>query len=171
MAHVLTVGTTLCGKTTLNKKLARQLKAQGIGVLVLDELCDPEWNADFQTSDPDEFLRVVWDSERCACFIDEAGDAVGRYNDAMRQTATRGRHFGHRFFYITQRSADLGKTVRDQCTTLYLFLSSTDDCKLHSKEWVKPELVNGVTLGQGEYFTCGRFTPILRGNIFDDTAF
>lgn len=168
MAHVLTVGTTLCGKTTLNKRLAHALKAQGIGILVLDELKDPEWHADFQTSDPDEFLRVVWDSEQCACFIDEAGDAVGRYNDAMRKTATRGRHFGHRFFYITQRSADLGKTVRDQCTTLYLFRSSLDDCKLHAKEWTYPDLVLGSQLGQGEYLTCGRFTPITKGNVFNE---
>lgn len=166
MAHVLILGMTLSGKTSLAKRLAPVYRAQGIKVGVLDPLGDPEWGADYQTSDPDEFLRVFWESRQVAWFIDESGDAVGRYDEAMARTATRGRHWGHRMHYITQRGAQLSRTVRDQCSTLFLFTTSLKDGKLHAEEWNKDELATAHTLGQGEYFTTGRFTPLSRGKLF-----
>jgi len=166
MAHVLILGMTLSGKTSLAKRLAPVYRAQGIKVGVLDPLGDPEWRADFQTSDPDVFLRAFWESRQCAWFIDESGDAVGKYDDAMIRTATRGRHWGHRLHYLTQRGAQLSRTVRDQCSSLFLFTTSLKDAKLHAEEWNKDDLARANTLAQGEYFSTGRFTPLQRGKLW-----
>src|SRR6516165_7136640 len=91
MSHCLIFGMTESGKTTLAKRLAQRYRYHEVKVIVLDSLNDPGWSADFQTTDPDEFLQVFWESRRCAIFIDEAGDAVGKYNTVMQRTATRGR--------------------------------------------------------------------------------
>lgn len=159
MPHALILGQTLSGKTSLAKKLAQSYRAQGIKVIVLDPLNDAEWQADHKTGDVDEFLNVFWDSERCAVFIDEAGDSVGRFDDAMIKTATRGRHFGHRCHYISQRGAQLAFTVRAQCTELFLFNTSFDDCKIHANEWSEPTLKKGNELPQFHYIYKSRFKP------------
>jgi hypothetical protein len=157
---------TLSGKSTLGKRLVKEYRAQKIKTGVLDALGDPEWHADFQTSDPDEFLRMVWQSRQCAFFIDEAGEAVGHYNGAMRSTATRGRHWGHRFHYMSQRGAQIDRTVRDQCSSLFLFTTALEDCKIHANEWNKPELRTAHTLPQGHYFYTDRFSPLQRGQLW-----
>src|SRR4051812_29046568 len=105
MAHSLLLGMSESGKTTLGKRLSHSLRALNKTVIVLDPLCDPEWSADYQTSNGAEFLEVFWNNESAYAFIDEAGDEVGRYDDEMRQTATRGRHLGHSCFYLAQRGA------------------------------------------------------------------
>tara|TARA_R110000782_G_scaffold263592_1_gene356313 strand:- start:5401 stop:5898 length:498 start_codon:yes stop_codon:yes gene_type:complete len=164
--HGLILGMTESGKTMFAKELARQFKARGIGVLVLDPLNDPEWQCDFITSDPQEFLEVFWDSKSCMVFIDEAGDSVGRFNNEMRETSTKGRHWGHSVFYISQRATLINQTVRDQCGQLVLFNSSLEDCKIHANEWNRPELKSGNILAKGEYYQCGRFTPLTKGRVF-----
>lgn len=166
MAHVLILGMTLSGKTTLAKQLARHYRASGIKVGVLDPLNDPAWEADFRTPDPDAFLRWFWDSRQCAWFIDESGDMVGQFDRTMQQTATKGRHWGHRVHYISQRGAQLARTVRDQCSKLFLFTTALDDCKIHANEWNKQELRQAHTLPQGHYFVTDRFSPLQRGQLF-----
>jgi hypothetical protein len=157
---------TESGKTTLAKRLCARYKYNGVPVVVLDSLNDPEWQADFQTTDPDEFLRVFWGSRRCACFIDEAGDAVGRFNTVMQRTATRGRHWGHSVHYISQRGVQLSPTVRDQCGHLFLLTTSVADGKVHANEWNQPTLLTCNTLLRGNYFHCTRFGQLERGSLF-----
>lgn len=166
MAHGLILGMTMSGKTTLAKQLAAQYRAKGVKVGVLDPLCDPGWNADFRTSDVDEFLKMYWQSRQCAWFIDEAGESVGQFDTLMTKTATRGRHWGHRNHYLSQRGAQLAKTVRDQCSFLFLFTTSLDDSKIHANEWNKDELKTANALPQGHYFYTGRYTPLARGNLW-----
>ena len=157
---------TESGKTTLAKQLARTYKHNNIGVLVLDPLNDGGWSCDFITSDPEEFLRVYWDSCQCMVFIDESGDSVGRYDNAMIKTATRGRHWGHSNHYITQRGQQIARTVRDQCSNLFLFNTALEDCKVHAKEWNKPELIEAARLPQGEYFHTTRFGELTQSKLF-----
>lgn len=166
MAHVLILGMTLSGKTSLAKQLVPIYRKSGLKSIVLDPLCDPSWGADFQTSDPDEFLRVLWNSKHLAAFVDEGGDTVGRYDKAMERTATRGRHWGHRMHYLSQRGSQLSRTVRDQCSTLFLFCTAQKDAKLHAEEWNREELASAHTLRQGEYFKVGRFSELQRGKLF-----
>lgn len=166
MAHVLVLGMTLSGKTMLAKSLAAEYRAAGISVLVLDPLRDPGWHADYQTSDPEEFLNFFWGARSCAVFIDEAADSVGRYDLAMQKTATRGRHWGHRVHYLSQRGTSINRTVRDQCSRLFLFASSLSDCKIHANEWNKPELLTAPTLPSGSYMACSKFGAVTHGKIF-----
>lgn len=166
MAHSLILGVTECGKTTLGKKLSQHFIDSGYGVIVLDPLNDPAWPASFKTSDPDEFLRVFKKSRKCFVFIDEAGQAVGRFNNEMEQTATMGRHFGHSCFFLSQRAKQINTTVRDQCSYLALFTSSLDDSKIHANEWNHPELCEAYKLPKGKYFYCDRFNPVETRRVF-----
>jgi hypothetical protein len=157
---------TESGKTTLAKRLCGIYQSNDVRTGVLDSLNDPGWPCDFQTTDPDEFLRIFWGSRRCAFFIDEAGDAVGRYNTIMQRTATRGRHWGHSVHFISQRGVQIAPTVRDQCGHLFLLTSSIQDGKVHSSEWNKPELMQCNSLAKGNYYHCTRFGVIERGSLF-----
>ena len=128
MPHSLIVGMSESGKTTLAKRMCQRTKASGRGTGVLDPLHD-NWDADFQTDDPELFLQTFWQSRSCDFFIDEAGDSVGHYDKPMIQTATRGRHWGHNCYYITQRSQSLSPTVRAQCRYIFLFAMARQDCE------------------------------------------
>lgn len=163
------MGMTESGKTTFAKRLCPRYREHGIRVIVLDPLCDPGWMCDYQTTDPEEFLRVFWSSRRCVAIIDEAGDTVGRYDDVMQRTATRGRHWGHSCHYITQRGVQIASTVRHQCSRLYLFTSARSDGKIHADEWNAPVLANCHTLKQGEYYACTRFGEVSKHSLFGVT--
>lgn len=166
MPHSLIVGMTESGKTTLAQQMAESYRANGIATLVLDPLQDPKWDTQYQYNDPAEFLRVVKHSQHCAVFVDESGDAIGRYGGEMNQLATRGRHFGHNCYFITQRAQQLDTTVRAQCSYVYLFASSKNDCKILAEEFNEPEILAANKLGRGEYYKVGRFSPVEKFSLF-----
>lgn len=165
MSHSLIFGMTESGKTTFAAQLSHAYSNNGFGVLVLDPMRDARWRANFITSNPDEFLRVFWNSQRCMAFIDEAGETVGRFDELMVRTATRGRHWGHSCHYLSQRGALLNRTVRDQCSHLFLFTTALEDCKLHANEWNKPQLREACNLAQGDYFHATRFGVLDKGTV------
>lgn len=174
MPHSLILGMTESGKTTLAKRLCLQYRAAGVKTIILDPLNDPDWRVGatdqmvFQTTDADAFLEVFWMSESCAAFIDEAGEAVGRYNTVMQETATKGRHWGHNLHYITQGGSQLAPIVRNQCSHLFLFATALSDCKKHADEWNRPELLEASRFKAGEYFHATRFGVLQRGNLFSE---
>lgn len=156
------------GKTTLGKQLIKAYKNKGIKTLVLDPLNDPDWNADFQTDNNDEFLSKVFhpESRSCALFIDESGTAIGRYSGTMQRIATQSRHLGHKAHFFTQRGTQLDRTIRDQCSTLFLFTSSSVDGKTYAEEFGWEELKNTRELKRGEAFKVERFSPPQKINVF-----
>jgi hypothetical protein len=174
---------TESGKTTMGVRLAHHYYGRGWGVLVLDPLCDPRWNPEppqldrltrkvqqtafKQMADGDEFLKIFWASKRCMVFIDESGDAVGRYDLAMQQTATKGRHWGHSVHFLSQRGVQINRTVRDQCSHLFLFTTAREDAKVHANEWNQPALIEAAMLPQGSYFHVTRFGKVERGTLFE----
>lgn len=178
MAHSLILGMSESGKTTLARKLAAYYKSHGIGVIVLDPLRDPGWQCDFITADQDKFLDVFWNSQSCMAFLDEGAESVGRYDNAMKKTATQGRHWGHCCHFITQHGMDLSPVVRGQCRYLFLFASSRQQGEVLAKEYNQPELITCTDLKQGEYLHFSRFGVLKRckvvlyngGNENDSTA-
>ena len=174
MPHVLILGMTESGKTTLAKKLCKDYQKRDIGCIVLDPLQDPGWSDTpdsdlfFQTTDKDQFLASVKASQRCAVFIDESGESVGQYDTQMHWLATRGRHYGHNCHFLSQRGQQIAKTVRDQCGRLYLFCCSFTDGKILADEWNKPELRDASELPQGEFFIVQRFGGTEIASAFDD---
>ena len=167
MTHVLIIGQTESGKTTFARSLVPAYKKAGINVIVYDPLLDPRWNADYISNDLSEFLRTYWNSRQCAVYFDESGEACEQERHEMTKTATRGRHWGHRNHYIAQRSVLIPRTIRDQCTTLVLFNSGLEDCKIHAAEWNEPAIKEqGPFLPAGEYFHKPRMSPARRGKLF-----
>lgn len=168
--HVLIPGASRSGKTTLAKKyLAPRYKAAGVPILVLDPMGDPDWNADFQTDDPDEFLRVLWDSEGCACFVDEAGESAGTYDKGMHKTATKGRHWGHRMHYLMQRPTMVSPNIRTNCDELFAFILNSNDIKALAEDFAKFEhrlKADLRNLERGEYVYCTRFGEYQKGRVF-----
>lgn len=157
MAHSLILGISESGKTTLAKQLAQHYRANGVKNLVLDPLSDPEWPADFVTASQSAFLAVFWKSQSCMAFLDEGAESVGRYDQAMRQTATKGRHWGHSCHYITHRASDIAPVVRYQCRHLFLFCSARADGEILAREYNEPLLEECAQLKQFEYFHVSRF--------------
>jgi len=166
MSHSLILGMTESGKTSLAKSLAAEYKKQGFGVLVLDPMHDPGWQADFQTDNQHEFMDVFFNSRSCMVFVDEAGESVGQYDKLMTRTATKGRHWGHCVHYISQRGAMVNRSVRDQCKHLFLFATALEDCKLYAREFNKPVLLEAANFPEGEFFKAGRFAPVQKMKLF-----
>lgn len=167
MSHALILGQTQSGKTTLAKRLAEHYTKNGIAVLVFDPVNDPSWPTQHRFDDFDTFIAVYWQSRQCAVFFDEAGEACEQFGHEMTKTATRGRHWGHRNHYIAQRGTLIKRTIRDQCSQLFLFNSGLEDCKIHAAEWNAPEIREaGPFLETGEYFSKQRMKPLQRGHLF-----
>lgn len=135
-------------------------------ILVLTPLPDPNWNTEHIFSDSNLFLQVVFASRNCDVFIDESGEMIGRYADVMGKLATRSRHYGHNVHFIAQRASQLDKTIRDQCSNLFLFCVSMDDAKTLSNEYAKEELKNANLLGRGEFYKTGRFQSVEKMRVF-----
>jgi hypothetical protein len=166
MAHALILGMTLSGKTTLAKRLAATFRANGYKIMALDPLLDPEWNTDLIFQEPDDFLAAYWKNKQCVAFIDEAGESSGTFDKPMIKTATRGRHWGHKNFYLSQRGAMIAKTIRDQCNDVFLFRQSIDDAKVYAREWAEPVLLEAAQLKQGHYIHKSRFGDVRRGQLW-----
>jgi len=162
MAHLLIVGMTDSGKSTLACQLSHAYHRAGIGVIVLDPMLDARWKADVLTGDRGYFLSLLSNpaTRRCAVFVDECGEMIGHYKKEMFFLATQGRHFGHNCHFVTQRAKQLSPTVRDQCSYLALFACSLDDGIEMSRNFNRPMLRNTNTLQKGEYFFCGRWGEI-----------
>jgi len=76
---------------------------------------------------------------------------IGKYNSVMDELATRGRHWGHKCHFITQRSKQLSTTIRSQCSDIAIFKQSLADTKDLSNEFVEPMINEAHTLEKGEF--------------------
>jgi DNA helicase HerA-like ATPase len=172
MAHLLIVGMTDSGKSTLAAQLSHSYKKAGIGVIVLDPMLDKRWAADILTDDSNYFLQVMANSQttNCAIFVDECGEMIGHYKKEMFFLATQGRHYGHNCHFVTQRAKQLSPTVRDQCNYLALFACSLDDGVEMSRNFNRPVLKDTNQLQKGEYFFCGRWGELKKLKINFNTT-
>lgn len=118
---------------------------------------DKGWIADLVTSNPHKFLITAQKSRSCMLYLDESGETVGRYNDEMLWLATRARHYGHISHFITQRVVLLNRTVRDQCSKLFVFRVSANDAKALADDWANPHLYNAANLDKYQFIYCNRF--------------
>ncbi len=149
--HVLILGITETGKTTLAFKLAAKYKLKGTRILVLDPDMRKDWNADFITDDPEKFLQVCKLNQSAALFIDESGQTIGRYAGPMQWVATNSRKWGHKAHFISQRATQLDVLMRTQCSNIFLFKQSVNDSKILAAEFVCPELLGACNLKKGEF--------------------
>ncbi len=169
MSHSLILGMTMSGKSTLARRMVKAYRQRGVRSLILDPLDDPAWKtagAARVMPDGDVYLDFVFRCRSCALFIDESGEAIGRYAGEMKKLATRSRHYGHNAHFISQRAADIDKTIRDQCNDLFVFRVSKKDAETLADEYGQELLLEASRLQQGEFIKCGRFTPPTRLKLF-----
>ena len=157
--HCLLLGMTESGKTSLAKQLIIAFQAKGIHCISLDPLGDPSFGADFVTADPGEFARIWKSSRSCACFIDEAG-TVGKFSGHIREAATKGRHWGHHFYFMSQKATQIEPLVRDQCGGLFLFRSGMQSRKTLAEEFDAPQLLEPLEMLQYHHCTRGGYQGI-----------
>ena len=157
MPHSLIIGMTESGKTTLARYISAIYKKKKIKVMVLDPLQDPYWDTPHIYSDAEKFLEDAFAARNCALFIDESGEMIGRYSGVMGKLATRSRHYGHNSHFIVQRTAQLDKTVRDQCSEIFMFRVSLKDGQTLSDDYAVSELKESHTLKKGEFIQLTRF--------------
>lgn len=134
--HTAYYGVTQSGKTTLARRIARDLSEKGHVIIVHDPVGTLTLGGGWPESaiicgDEEELLSVLEDDECPAAhvFIDEAGDVFGhtqRYNSWL---ATKGRHFGLYLHIITQRPKMILPSVRNQVGRSYVFRLARDDMR------------------------------------------
>lgn len=127
--HTIISGQSFSGKSFLAKALCAQLH-KSRNCLVLDPFLD-KWQADYVTSNADDFLRIAKSNKSCALFVDESGAAIGRGVDArpLHWLATGSRHWGHRCYFITQQIRQLEPIIRGQCSEWFCFSGTNFDAK------------------------------------------
>lgn len=163
--HVLIVGITNTGKTTLAFDMAQRYIVDKRRIIVLDpdlrrEWQVPQWRENItnkeiergvMTDNPEEFLIICKNSQGCALFIDESGSMIGRYDTQLEWLATQSRKWGHKSHFIMQRGSQVSPTVRNQCSSAFVFKQSPDDAKVLSNNFVCPEFLEAPKLNKGEY--------------------
>lgn len=170
MGHAIIIGQTESGKSTLAKQLAGWYRRHGIGVLVLDPMKDPGWQADWMTDNPDEFLRTVRDPDQClqcALFIDESGESINKFDKEFNWITCRSRHHGHVAHLISQRAQDINASTRAQATTLYIFNVNADDAKQYARDFNAPAALEAPHLPQGTCIKIERFKAPQRIVVFE----
>lgn len=167
MSHGLILGMTESGKTTLAKYLASKLKKAGKKIIVFDSMNNPGWDCDYKAESIYALLWILKEKKwrQSYVFIDEASNHCGHHDKHAIWLATQSRHWGHSCFFITQRGSLLSKTIREQCSFLYLFSCSKSDAQILANEWNKEKLLESNTLKPGEFFYAPRFKEVEKRKI------
>lgn len=162
-AHVAIIGPTLCGKTTLAKRLAAQYRRAGLGVLVLDPFRDT-WQASWETVDRAAFVAKARASRRCALFADEAGQVIARDPEA-EWLFTGSRHWGHRMHVLAQSGVQMTPLMRSQCSRLYIFRVSKRVAEMWAEDFADDRILAATGLNQFEFLLVDRFGECARSRL------
>jgi hypothetical protein len=164
MPHRAIIGQTGSGKTFAAQQSALSLAKAGRGVLVLHKDGEtwplPRTPLVWQTADPERFLAMFERARVCACFMELADADVDKFDARFHRCFTRGRHLGHRCFYVSQRGAQVHPNIRDNCESLLLFSCNAKAAQLWADEFNDPRLAHAATLPPHcFYFKPSRWLP------------
>lgn len=149
--HWLVTGRSGMGKGAIMKSIIiPQWRRRGVKVAVLDPLEMPGWNADFQTSDWEQFMAVVRNSRNIVTVIDEYGDYDYKAKMAIQWCATIARNFGQLHYAMAQRSMMVPPNVRNQCTNGIIFRQQEDDLAEIADLYDEPSLRLAHTFQPGQ---------------------
>lgn len=163
--HVLIVGMTEAGKTTLAKMMCEGFKKRGLQVAVLDPLQDQGWKSDFITTDASKFLAYAKTHENHMLFVDEGATALDKYDVTMRWLATTSRHKGHSSHFIAHGVTDLNPVIRKMCSKAFIFATDATSADMLADDWNQPGLRKLEGLKRGEFYIVARFSPLQKGRI------
>jgi len=163
--HALIVGTTQSGKSTLAKLLCKTIKNKGGNCAVLSPTTETGWDADFKTSDGGLFLKFAKENTKHFLFVDESGDAIGRYNEEMNWLATGSRHLGHSVIFNVQASSQISTAIRSCCQDAYIFATSRGVLKLLAEDFNEPAIMKHEKMPQYHFLVCSRFQAMKMGRL------
>lgn len=157
MLHAGIYGIGGSGKSTLAHTLARQCLANDWGVIILDPNDDAGWPAASprvrKVRTLEALIALAKRSQRCALFVDEAGEAIGRGKHALdgQWITTRSRHWGHRAYIMAQRAQQVELSIRNQCGEAFVFRQSPYDARMLAEQYADDLLLKAPTLERGTF--------------------
>ena len=89
--------------------------------------------------------------ESCLIFIDEAGEALDKYDSAHNWLATRSRHWGHQVYFISQDALQVARLIRDQCIEVMAFAQSRKAAETLAYDYNNDILLQTCNLKRGEF--------------------
>jgi DNA helicase HerA-like ATPase len=139
--HVIIVGSTMSGKTTLARQISRELVKHKQMVIVYDPMhtatAGGDWgdvNSPFLKiyDDEEEWHNAVWESQiesGTYVFVDEAADIFNHQKLDYQWMLRKGRHAPHSLVMhlITQRPKMVPPNIRTQMGHAYMFMLAPDD--------------------------------------------
>lgn len=176
--HVLYVGVTQSGKTTLARHHARILDAAEYDVVVYDPVGTPTAGGDWpekvqRFDDPQKFLiwlvKAEGKPERpIFVFVDESADIFGHTNTDANWIPRRVRHQNVYLRLISQRPKMLPPNVRTQCAHCYLFRLAADDMRMICADFGHGPEISQKSLDTGDYvLLVSGSSEIEVANVFD----
>lgn len=165
MAHKYIVGMTESGKSTLAKLMCMGLNKRGLKIAVLDKLRSTDWQCENVFEDPFEFLEFAKNNEEFFLFVDEGGQAIGRYNEEMEWLATESRHKGHSCIFISQSLTQVAPIVREQSMLFFLFACGEKNTTLLAEECREPLVKKLLKIPKLEFYIVSRFSALEKGKI------
>lgn len=156
--HRLVVGGTLCGKTSICRKLCEESHKRGVIATIHDPFAsEHEWpDGAIVLDNGDDFFKVVREriraGQRQLCIIDEADTELGVDNKQNLWIATKGRHYGIENIFSTQRPFLIAPTARNMCAELFCFRVSQNDASALAGDFADARIREAApNLNQGEF--------------------
>lgn len=156
--HNMILGVSESGKTLLAKLVCARIKKKGVKTAVLDPMLDPEWDCDFITDNPEDFLAFAKNKDNMSSvlFVDEGSQSIGRYNPQMEWIVTQSRHWGHSAWIICQGASQLSPIVRDQTSQLFLFAVGESTMRIMGEHF-RQDLTKLDRLNRGEFYAVSKW--------------
>ena len=173
MPNALFIGTTKCGKTTLAKIIAKQLRAAGKKVALTCTICEKK-PAVKKSWPHDIFVPIshladyVENGPPSYMFLDEASSYLKSSYPEHQELAKYCANF-HKYMYVmAQRAKQIPPNTRTQCTALYCFHQLQPNAKIVVEEFGRGLSVERITsLRPGEYYySRDGFTPAELRRVF-----
>jgi hypothetical protein len=169
--HILAVGRSYCGKSTLFRHIAKAHRKAGRGSLIwlprMDEKWKTEVRAQFMTYDGQKFLEVAKKNTKKILVVEDAANQIGRYARDFGWLATDSRHNGHLALFGTQRLTGLDPIIRDNCSYIYGFTCSYSNAKILASDFVCDEFLKCPNLPLGSYI----YLDLMTGKVTQDKLF
>jgi hypothetical protein len=156
MAHVLAVGKTMCGKSTLFRRIAEGFRKQGRGSIVHIQRDDPDWlkegKPQAQIRDPEEFLRVAKANRNKLLIVEDAFTQIGLVPKfGLEWLGTDARHEGHTSMFGVQKYTGFAPVLRENCRFIAAFRCGPDSAKKMAEDFCKDEFLECPSLPYGSY--------------------
>lgn len=156
--HRLVVGGTLCGKTTICRKLCEESHRRGVIATIHDPFAlEHEWpDGSIVLDNAEDFFKVIRERVKMGhkqlALIDEADSVLGVDNKHNHWIATRGRHYGIENIFSTQRPFLIAPTARNMCAELFCFRVSQNDAAALAGDFADARIRDMASnLNQGEF--------------------